>query len=121
MPQSPAYWPKAFSAAHTAFSEESQALASKPRDPRKEHVTGESKKKGESRRTLGTLSHPVGVTGRDLSWGAGDLGPIPTVLLSRIWLQASSKFQASPCSPASVSYHVQRQTDSAISRALEVN
>lgn len=68
--------------------------------------------KGELRRKPGTLSHPVGVTGRDLSWGAGDLGLIPTVLPSCIELQGSSKFQASPCSPASVPYHVQRQTDS---------
>lgn len=45
MPQSPAYWPKAFSTAHAAFSEESRALASKLRDPRKERVTGESKEK----------------------------------------------------------------------------
>lgn len=115
MPQSPAYWPKAFSTGPCAFSEESRALASKPKDPRKErecHWGVQKKIKGELRRKPGTLSHPVGVTGRDLSWGAGDLDLIPTVLPSCIELQGSSKFQASPCSPASVLYHVQRQTDS---------
>lgn len=51
MPQSPAYRPKPFSTGPSAFSEESRALASKPKDPRKERVCHWGVQKKNKRRT----------------------------------------------------------------------